>query len=280
MHVRSPLVLAAAVPVLVAACAKKPAPAAPATANVVTVIATDYAFSAPDTIPAGLTTLNMVNHGQELHQAVLVRFDSGKTLADLQAMLMQQPNAPPPPWIAFPMGPALTAPGDSANATALLTAGHYAMLCFAPSPDGTPHVAKGMVRALEVAPSTAPVAPEPTADVVITEKDYGWDFSTPITAGTHTIRVENAGPQLHEITVFQLAPGKTAADFQSWLQGGMQGPPPVKPMGGFVGPDPGGHGFFTATFTPGEYVLACFVPDRGDGKPHVMHGMVKPFTVS
>lgn len=82
MQVRPTLVLAAALPMLVAACARKPAPAAPATANVVTVIATDYAFSAPDTIPAGLTTLNLVNHGREVHEAVLVRFDSGKTLAD------------------------------------------------------------------------------------------------------------------------------------------------------------------------------------------------------
>jgi hypothetical protein len=278
MHSRSPLALSAAGSLLLAACAKKPAPP-PATANVVTIVATDFAFRAPDTIPAGLTTFNLVNHGQEPHQAVLVRMDSGKTMADLQVAL-ENVESGVLGWMQFPAGPNTVAPGDSSNATATLLPGHYGILCFVTSPDGKPHFAKGMQRALEVAPSTAPAAPEPTADLVITEKDYTWDLSAPITAGTHTIRVENAGPQLHEVTIWQLAPGKTQADFQGWIQGGMQGPPPAKPLGGYVGPDPGGHGFFTATFTPGDYVLTCFVPDRGDGKPHVMHGMLKPFTVS
>ena len=31
--------------------------------------------------------------------------------------------------------------------------------------------------------------------------------------------------------------------------------------------------------TPGEYALLCFVPDAGDGKPHVAHGMVRQVTV-
>ena len=105
-------------------------------------------------------------------------------------------------------------------------------------------------------------------------------FSAPITPGTHTIRVENAGPQLHEVAVLKLPYGKTTADLQTWLQGGMRGLPPAIPIGGFVGPDPGGHGFFTATFKRGDYVLISLVPDRGDGRPQVMHGMIKSFTVS
>ena len=35
----------------------------------------------------------------------------------------------------------------------------------------------------------------------------------------------------------------------------------------------------TASFTPGDYTLLCFVPDAKDGKPHIAHGMVKNFTV-
>jgi hypothetical protein len=278
MHHRLALTAAGVASMALVACAKKPAPA-PATANVVTVTATDYAFAAPDTIPAGLTTLALVNHGREPHQAVLVRFDSGKTMADLQDAL-QHPMTQVPGWMKVPMGANTVGPGDSSRATATLLPGHYAFLCFIASPDGKPHFAKGMTRALEVTPSSAPAVPEPTADLVITEKDYSWDFSAPITAGTHTIRLENAGPQLHEVSIFQLGPGKTLADVQAWLQSGLQGQPPGKEFGGFVGPEPGEHGFFTATFTPGEYVLMCFVPDKADGKPHVMHGMMKPFTVS
>lgn len=278
MTSRPSFVLAAASLAAIGACAKKPAPPPP-TANVVTVMAGDYTFQAPDTIPAGLTTLMLKNLGKEAHQVIMMRLDSGKTVADLQP-LFTDPEAPIPAWLYFPLGVNGIVSGDSANATATLEPGHYVMVCFVPSPDGAPHVAKGMVRPIEVTASTAALAPEPTADLVITAKDYTWDVSAPITAGTHTIRMENAGPQLHEVQIFQLAPGKATTDFTAWLQGGMKGEPPAKPVGGFAGPTPGGHGFFTTTFAPGTYVFVCFVPDKGDFKPHVMHGMVKEITVS
>lgn len=278
MTSRPSFVLAAASLAAIGACAKKPAPPPP-TANVVTVMAGDYTFQAPDTIPAGLTTLMLKNLGKEVHQVIMMRLDSGKTVADLQP-LFTDPEAPIPAWLYFPLGVNGIVSGDSANATATLEPGHYVMVCFLPSPDGAPHVAKGMVRTIEVTASTAALAPEPTADLVITAKDYTWDVSAPITAGTHTIRMENAGPQLHEVQIFQLAPGKATTDFTAWLQGGMKGEPPAKPVGGFAGPTPGGHGFFTTTFAPGTYVFVCFVPDKGDFKPHVMHGMVKEITVS
>lgn len=264
------------------ACNKKPAPAAqPAQTEptVVTVTATDFAFAAPDTLPAGLVTMRLVDAGKEVHQVVVMRLDSGKTMADLSTM-MTNPNAPIPAWLAFPIGVSVIAPGDSGNATALLTPGHYAMACFVSSPDGKSHVEKGMVRPFEVIASASAAAPEPASDVTITEKDYDFVISAPITAGTHTIRVENAGPQLHEVAISMLAPGKTAADLQAYVLGGMKGPPPGKPIGGVTGPDVGGHETFTATFAPGNYVLMCLVPDKTDGKPHVMHGMVKQFTVS
>src|SRR5439155_21864912 len=80
-----------------AACAR-PAPQA-AGPNVVTITATDYAFGAPDTIPAGLTTLRLVNQGKELHHASLVRLGDGKTIADFQAGLQaaMTQHTPPPP---------------------------------------------------------------------------------------------------------------------------------------------------------------------------------------
>jgi len=281
MSFRTALAIVLAGGVMLTACAKKPAPpaAAAAKANVVTITASDFAFAAPDTIPAGLTTVELVNHGQEVHQAVFLRIDSGKTAADLQTM-MKNPDAPIPAWLTFPLGVGGIVPGDSANSTATLSPGHYAMVCFLPSPDGTPHVAKGMVRPIEVAATSAQSAPEPASDLTITMKDYTWDLSAPPTAGTHTIRVENVGPQLHEIQMFQMAPGKSAKDLMAWMGGGMKGPPPAKPVGGYAGLTVGLHGFFTATFAPGKYVFVCYVPDKKDNKPHMMHGMVKEITVS
>ncbi|HET9708139.1 MAG TPA: hypothetical protein VFP39_07530 [Gemmatimonadales bacterium] len=279
---RGLLVVLAAASGATLGCTRKPAPPpAPPAATIVAITAMDYSFTAPDTIPAGLVTVKLANAGKEAHQVVFLRIDSGKTLADV-ATLMKDPNAKVPGWLAFPLGANGVVPGDSSNATTTLTPGHYALVCFLPSADGTPHVNKGMVRPLEVKASSGPAAAEPTADITITEKDYTWDISAPITAGTHTFRVENAGPQLHEVQIFQIAPGKSAKDLQAWLRGGMKGQPPAMPVGGFVGPMPGAgqHGFFTRTLAAGNYVFICFVPDAKDAQPHVMHGMMKEVTVS
>lgn len=263
-------------------CNRKPAPPpAPPTATVVAITANDFSFVAPDTIPAGLTTVRLQNAGKEVHQVVFMRIDSGKTMADI-ATVMKDPAAKVPGWLYFPLGANGIVPADSANATATLAAGHYVLVCFIPSPDGTMHVNKGMVRPIEVKASTGPAAADPSADLTITEKDFTWDISGPITAGTHTFRVDNAGPQPHEVAIYQLAPGKSAKDLQAWMAAGMKGEPPAKPVGGFVGPmpTPGDHGFFTATFAAGKYVFLCFFPDQKDAKPHVMHGMIKEVTVS
>lgn len=53
----------AGVSLLAVGCQKKPAPQATGP-TVVTITATDYAFGAPDTIPAGLTTFRLANQGR------------------------------------------------------------------------------------------------------------------------------------------------------------------------------------------------------------------------
>lgn len=264
---------------LVAGCTR-PKPASPTGPNVVTITATDYAFGAADTIPAGLTTLRLMNAGREPHQAVIAG-GAGKTFAELESALVSaEPKIAE--WLTIPMGAGAVGAGDSSIVTANLAPGNYLILCYIPSPDGKPHVVKGMFRHLVVVPasSTGAPAPEPTADVTVTLSDYTFTLSAPLTAGTHTIRVENNGPQLHEVTIERLAPGKTLADFQQWVAGGMRGAPPAEPAGGYSALDKGKVGWVTITLTPGHYLLNCYVPDVKDGKPHLMHGMVKEVTVN
>jgi uncharacterized cupredoxin-like copper-binding protein len=241
-----------------AACAR-PTPQA-AEPPVVTITATDYAFAAPDTIPAGLITLRLVNQGKELHHASLVRLGEGKS--------------------SFVGGPNTVTVGDTAQATQVLEPGSYVFVCWIPSADGTPHIMKGMMRALAVV-GPGRVAAEPAADVVVKLTDYDFQFSQPLTAGRHTIRVESAGLQAHEIAIAALTPGKTLQDFIAWEQGGEKGPLPTgRWLVGVSTIDAGQHAHFTASFAPGSYLLLCFWPDAKDGKPHLMHGMAKQITVS
>jgi uncharacterized cupredoxin-like copper-binding protein len=246
------------------------------TANVVTITASDFAFQAPATVPAGLTTINLVNRGPELHHVQLVKIAEGHTVQELMEG-MKTHHGPPPAWATFVGGPNTPVPGGQSQATLDLAPGSYALVCFIPSTDGVLHAMKGMVKPLTVTPaSNAARAAAP--DARITLRDYSYEIAPEIAAGKRTIRVENAAEQPHELILVQLAPGKSAADMLAWLEK-MQGPPPGAPIGGTTFLSRGASNDVTADFKPGEYALLCMVPDAGDGKPHVAHGMVRQITV-
>jgi len=111
--------------------------------------------------------------------------------------------------------------------------------------------------------------------------DYAYDnVPAAIGAGTKTLKLINAGPSVHEMGLARLQQGKTYADFLNWLQkGDFNAPPPVDFVSGSAAPFSPGHvEWIKEKLTPGEYVMACFVPD-GQGKPHADDGMVAHFTV-
>ena len=245
--------------------------------EVVTVTANDFSFDAPGKVPAGTVTMRLVNKGKELHHAQMIRVDAGKTVEDI-AKALKNPG-PPPSWVKWVGGPNAVLPGKETHATSVLTPGLYAYLCFIPSPDRVPHFSKGMVLPFEVTPRPSATASLPAPDAKIRMLDYDFELSQPLTAGKRTILVENAGPQLHELALLKLAPGKSVADFAAWDAGGMKGPPPAEPIGGVVALDKGASATFTVELTPGDYGLLCFVPDAKDGKPHLAHGMIKTITV-
>ena len=273
--------LATAVALAAGGCEKKPAPpAAQAGPNHIIVTAVDYAFTAPDSISAGLEMFHLANKGPSIHHLQIVELLEGKTVSDLMDALKNP--GPPPAWIRYVGGPNAVAPipTDTSVAWLTLTAGNYALLCFIPDSAGVMHVAHGMVRPLTVTASAATPAPEPQADVVIHLKDYAFEITGNLTAGQHTVRVVNDGPQVHEMLIAQLAPRKKAQDLVTWSAAGMHGTPPARPLGGSTGLAPGGHVVISLNLTPGNYGLWCFFPDAKDGKGHVAHGMIKDLTVN
>ncbi|MBC7897369.1 MAG: hypothetical protein H7066_18270 [Cytophagaceae bacterium] len=253
---------------------------APATPNVVTVIANDFAYTAPDTIPSGMTTFRLVNQGQQIHHVTIQRVGEGKTFADYsEAMKALKPGAPLPTWITEEGGPNPPAPNDTTSVTQEMQPGTYVLICFVDTPDRVPHFAKGMVRPLIVTPSSTASAPAPTEDVKVVMKEYAWEITPALTAGRHTLKVENAGAQAHEFFIVKLHEGKTPEDMGKWAAT-YQGPPPGTAMGGLTGMRPGGVSWVDVNLTPGNYMMICFVPDAKDGKGHMQHGMVLPFTIS
>jgi hypothetical protein len=71
-------------------------------------------------------------------------------------------------------GPSVINPGLKTSVILDLAEGQYALACFLPSSDGVPHLAKGMVSALEVtaAPDDAVEVPAQVASVTL--KDFSF----------------------------------------------------------------------------------------------------------
>lgn len=261
-----------------AACSKKeeapeagpPAAVLPPTVH---VTATDYAFEAPDSLPAGLTSFHLMNTGKELHHLVLYRLAEGQT----KDSLLKGMGGPIPSTAVMIGGPNPAVPAGSAEATVNLKEGKYVMFCVIPGPDGKPHIMKGMIKELVVTPSSA-VVTEPVADVTIKLNDFAFDIAPALTSGHHVIRVEDSGPQPHELVLVKLEPGKTVEQMAQWSEK-LEGPPPGTLLGGVSPMTIGEVNYITVDLTPGEYAMLCFVSDAKDGKPHLMHGMMKQVSV-
>lgn len=271
-----------------AAPAQAGAPASQAsfdpTTHVAVVHAKDFAFDAPDSVTSGWTTFKLMNDGPNFHHIEFARLDSGKTVQDVGAALdaIMKGQGPPPAWLVMMAGPNVPNPGAESDGTVNLTPGNYAIFCLVDVPGHVEHYSKGMIRALKVTPAATPAA-EPTGDVTLTLADYSFTTAGALTAGTHTFKVLNKGPQPHEVEIIRLADGKTMKDFGDFMaaayDGKASGPPPASAIGGVSAGLPGQVSYFSINLTPGKYVMLCFVSDMKDHKPHLEHGMVKEFEV-
>jgi hypothetical protein len=242
----------------------------------VTVTTSEYSFDAPSELPAGYTTFKLVNRGKELHHVQLVKLEEGKTADDFMAAL--KAGGPPPKWATMAGGPNPADVAGESTTTMPLEPGNYVMVCFIPGADGVPHIMKGMSKPVTVTPASGPGAPEPQADIVMKLVDYDFTLSQPLTAGRHTIRIENAGPQPHELALVKMERGKTPMDFAEWGEKQV-GPAPGTLHGGVSAIMAGDHAFVEVDLEPGEYGLICFIPDMKDGKAHFHHGMIKTIKV-
>lgn len=247
-------------------------------ASAVIVVANDYGFAGPDRIPAGVTTMQVVNKGQDLHHIQVLQLLQGKTAEDFRKTMAAGPG-PMPTWVRFIGGPNAVAPGGDAVATMNLTEGEYLLICLIPNHKGVPHLALGMIKPLTVKGVKATLVSEPKAGLTITTVDFRFAQSQPISAGLHTIQVANRGSMPHEVVVVKLNLGVSAKEFGVAAESGVSGPSLGIPIGGIVGLDSGEHGYFTARFESGNYGLICFFPDPVTGKPHYMHGMTADFVV-
>lgn len=245
----------------------------------VVVQAEDFTFTVPDGITAGLTEIVLQNNGAEPHHAQLARLNDDVTLEQFQTALQQGPGAALP-LVALAGGAMTAAPGAESSATVPLAEGQYVALCFIEGADQVPHLAKGMVQPFTVGPAAEGEVASPEADATITMEDFGFQAGE-IAAGEQTIEFTNGGAQPHETAIIAI-PGEQSDAVDAWLAAPTE-EPPLPPMteGGIQAMAPGMSGFSTVNFAAGSsYLLLCFVPDSGSGKPHFQLGMAKRVDIS
>jgi hypothetical protein len=118
----------------------------------VTIVATDYAYRVPASVPPGMTAFRFVNRGTHPHEVQLFRFLPSVTAPMARAYLAA---GAVPDSAADASGSVLIAfPGVTAHEEVLvsLAAGErYALMCeFRDGPTKPKHTALGMVALLEV----------------------------------------------------------------------------------------------------------------------------------
>lgn len=248
------------------------------------VQAADYAFTAPDSIPGGLTRIQLSNTGKEDHHAQLIRLNDGVTPNQLQEAMLKS-EAAAFALVTFQGGAGAVPPGGRSSGIADLPPGQYLVLCFVPAADGVPHLAKGMIKPLTVTakPAEQLVAPKaPTVQL----GDFAFSGqAASYKAGKVTLEGLNKGKQVHELIAIKIQEGLAPDQLRQMLAGPPPagGPPPGPPPFTFAGgmqavmPEQKAYGEFD--LTPGQYAFICFVPDLASGKPHVELGMFAPFTV-
>jgi hypothetical protein len=182
--------------------------------------------------------------------------------------------------------------GGTAVLTLTLKAGNYVATSWgtgtAGGGTGKPHVALGMIvpfTATNVAPSAAP-----TGGIIYSVSVKNFTFQgVPATVQANkpfevTFINDEAFPILHEFVVLKLPPGKTAQDVvddarkkgpgaeDDWDHVGDSGAPLPAGASAVVRMD----------LKPGNYVASCWQTGKvggGTGPPHLVLGMIAPFTV-
>ena len=102
--------------------------------------------------------------------------------------------------------------------------GQYIIICWNDGHATTTPVHPFVVEEVGVADDRPP-----KEDLVLKLFDYGFELDRNLHKGTQVIRVETAGPNMHEVDIYRLHDGQTLAELKSWRKQKQPGPAPAEP---------------------------------------------------
>ncbi len=275
---------------------------ASASMNSLEVTAIDYAFQAPEEVPAGWTKITFNNEGEYNHFLFMSMLPDHKTMDDyineigvpidevwksLRDGEISKPQAGKklgevlPQWYGSlqPMGgPGIIQPGGVLEYTVNLKPGSYVLECYMKTPEGEFHALEGMTRELKVTQSKNKGTP-PKADLTLTLTNYDIAIEGDLTTGRKMVAVNfKEHPEVgfgHDLHLAKLDPETDIDSVAHWIDWlnveGMVDPAPATFLGGTHEGPVGSTAYFEIDLTPGRYVLISELTNPA--------GMVKEFTV-
>ncbi|WP_340106279.1 hypothetical protein [Rhodohalobacter sp. 8-1] len=264
----------------------------------VEITAYDYAFQAPEELPAGWITFILNNEkAHEIHELSFARLPEEITygeyldeyvgaweilLKEFQAGEVKRSgisariNELLPDWadgVKYVNARGLVSPGRSAEKTVYLEPGSYALDCWVKTEDGIIHLSNGMTRPITVTDESAN-SPEPSAENKITLKeneiDVQWNAETGFHSFAVLIEADSSGSPVHNnIHLIKTEENTDLNEVNTWMDwykvGGLRAPAPADFLGGVstydATPDESATYFSLEIDEPGEYAWIVQVAD-------------------
>jgi uncharacterized cupredoxin-like copper-binding protein len=252
-------------------------PASSSPARTLVVTAYEYSFQSPDSVPAGVVTVRLVDRGRKAHQVAIARLDDTASLDRvMRSLVADKVRTGGIRWVG---GIETAIPGESSETTLPLASGRYVLICSYDGDNGLAHMSLGMIRSLVVTPVTpATTQSLPATQTTIELSDYHIALSRPLHSGRQLVRVLNVGKQRHHLNVTRIVGNATTDEIMKW--DGKSQPAPLQDMsGGVAAMDPGGTSVIEMDLAPGRYALACVLSNGGGSKPHYLLGMHREIVV-
>lgn len=259
-------------------------------------------FTMPSKVPTGLVEYRFDNDGSTGHMAQLFKLNPGvseeKFLARLGPLFTTHDPAKVKVALHELLEVAAAAGGTESVMSGMhqdvierVSAGHYMVVCFDTTSDGTAHFLLGMHKGFWASSDVwAPVDTGHTVDDgsigssgTINEFDHSITVPSVIHQDRPLVLKITVATQTHELALVKVPAGTTKAQLLQCLTGPqsscqLKGPP--MDAGGAGALAPGNSHWIELNLQPGTYAAWCFVPDINTGMPHAFMGMITIFTVN